>query len=137
MAAPRKRSSMSAEHKKALAEGREFGRAVRLYLESLEKNKPKRGRKRTPEGIKKRLAAIEADLGSASSTRKLQLIQERIDLRKQLEKVGEKTDSKEFEAAFIKVAKAYGENKGISYAAWREWGVPSEVLGKAGISRSS
>lgn len=137
MASPSKRSSMSPEHKKALAEGREFGRAVRLYLESLEQNKPKRGRKRTPDGIKKRLAAIDESLRIAGSTRKLQLIQERIDLRKQLDKVGQKTDSKELEAGFVKVAKGYGENKGISYAAWREWGVPIEVLGKAGISRSS
>ncbi|MDQ1502388.1 MAG: hypothetical protein QOD57_115, partial [Actinomycetota bacterium] len=37
---------MSDEHKQALAEGRDQGRGVRLYLEALEKNRPKRGRKR-------------------------------------------------------------------------------------------
>ena len=36
---------MSDAHKEALAEGREQGRAVRRYLEALEANKPRRGRK--------------------------------------------------------------------------------------------
>jgi hypothetical protein len=53
---------MSESHKAALAEGREQGRAVRRYLEALEAHKPKRGRKRTPESVQKRLAAIEEKL---------------------------------------------------------------------------
>ena len=40
-------------------------RAVRKYLEALEAHKPKRGRKRTPDSIKKRLNAIEAKLADA------------------------------------------------------------------------
>ena len=60
----RKSSSMSAEHKRALAQGREQGRAVRNYLEALEQNRPKRGRKRTPESIKKRLAEINQRLAT-------------------------------------------------------------------------
>ena len=50
---------MSDEHKAALAEAREQGRVVRRYLETLESHRPKRGRKRTPESITKRLAAID------------------------------------------------------------------------------
>ena len=50
---------MSDSHKAALAEGREQGRAVRRYLEALEAHKPKRGRKRTPDSVQKRLAAID------------------------------------------------------------------------------
>ena len=37
---------MSAQHKEALAVGRDEGRAVRRYLEALEAHKPRRGRKR-------------------------------------------------------------------------------------------
>ena len=55
---------MSDTHKAALAEGREQGRAVRRYLEALEAHKPRRGRKRTPESMEKRLAAIEDDVAS-------------------------------------------------------------------------
>ena len=56
---------MSDEHKAALAQGRSEGRAVREYLEALRANKPKRGRKRTPDSIKKRLAVIDDQLESA------------------------------------------------------------------------
>ena len=48
-------------HKAALAQGERKGRAVREYLDALRANKPKRGRKRTPDSIKKRLAAIDDD----------------------------------------------------------------------------
>ena len=51
---------MSAEHKAALAKGREEGRIVRQYLEALESTKPRRGRKRTPDSIRKRLATIDS-----------------------------------------------------------------------------
>ena len=50
---------MSQAHKDALAIGREEGRAVRRYLEALEAHKPKRGRKRNPDTIEKRLQQIE------------------------------------------------------------------------------
>ena len=55
---PGRKTKMTDEHKQALAEGRELGRAVRDYLEALEAHKPKRGRKRTPDSVKKRLATF-------------------------------------------------------------------------------
>ena len=51
---------MTDEHKAALAEGRAQGRAVRAYLEALETNKPKRGRKRSPASMRTRIEAIDA-----------------------------------------------------------------------------
>ena len=51
---PKKRA-MSSDHKAALAEGRNQARAVGNYLEALEANKPKRGRPRTVDSVKKRL----------------------------------------------------------------------------------
>ena len=53
---------MSAEHKAALAQGRTESKAVRQYLEALESHKPKRGRQRTPDSIKRRLEKIDEDL---------------------------------------------------------------------------
>ena len=41
------------------------------------------------------------------------------------------------EKEFVKVAKAYSAKKKISYGAWREFGVPPEVLKKAGITRAA
>jgi uncharacterized protein YicC (UPF0701 family) len=137
MAAKESQRSMSAEHKAALAEGRTQGRAVRTYLEALEANRPKRGRKRTPDSIKKRLATIEAELPSADKLHALHLRQERRDLQEELDAMDSTVDIAGVEKDFVAAAKAYGDRKGISYATWREAGVPPAVLKQAGISRSS
>lgn len=133
----RTKSSMSDAHKAALAEGRNQGRAVRRYLEALEASRPKRGRKRTPDSIKKRLAAIEDELADANPVKRLQLVQERLDLNAELSAGDDTEDLSALEAEFVKAAKPYSERKGISYAAWREMGVPASTLSAAGISRSS
>jgi hypothetical protein len=127
---------MSDEHKAALAEGRNQGRAVRRYLEALEAHKPKRGRKRTAESVRKRLDRIDAELASADPLKRLQLVQERLDLQNELEQANSKVDLTELEAEFVKAAGDYSARKGISYAAWRELGVEASVLKRAGVRRS-
>lgn len=126
---------MSAEHKAALAAGRNEGRAVRRYLEALEQHKPRRGRKRTTASIEKRLATIADKLPSADALQRLQMVQERRDLQAELDREGTASDMTSLEADFVKVAKGYSDRKGISYSAWREVGVPGDVLGRAGITR--
>lgn len=129
---------MSAAHKAALAEGRAQGRAVRVYLEALDANRPKRGRKRTPESIKARLGKVESDLADASPLQRLQLVQERMDLEAELAAAAAPTvDLEGLEQEFVDAAKGYSQRKGISYAAWREAGVPAATLKAAGISRGS
>jgi hypothetical protein len=139
MAPQRKRSTkMTDEHKAALAEGREQGRTIRQYLEALEENRPRRGRKRTPESMKKRLAQVENELSSdPQPLRRVQLIQERLDLQEALNTKEKPVDLAALEAGFVKAAAPYSQRKQISYQAWRELGVPTDVLSKAGISRSS
>jgi uncharacterized protein YicC (UPF0701 family) len=137
MAAKKSQRPMSAEHKAALAEGRTQGRAVRAYLEALDANRPKRGRKRTPDSIKKRLQAIETELPSADKLHALHLRQERRDLQDELTGMDKSVDLAGVEKDFIAAAKAYGDRKGISYATWREAGVSPAVLKQAGISRAS
>ena len=73
--AKKRQRAMSDEHKAALAEGREQGRVVRRYLEALESSRPKRGRRRTPETITKRLAAIDERLVGADALSRLHLTQ--------------------------------------------------------------
>jgi hypothetical protein len=136
MATKRNRTPMSDEHKAALAEGRNQGRSVRRYLEALDAHKPKRGRKRTPESMQKRLDRIDAELVTADPLKRLQLIQERLDLKAELDAAGEKVDLTGLEKEFVDAAAAYSARKGISYAAWRELGVEAAVLKRAGISRS-
>lgn len=127
---------MSDQHKKALAAGREEGRAVRKYLEALEAHKPKRGRQRSAESISKRIAAIDAALGSADPVTRVQLVQERLGLADQLRSLDAADDLAVHEDAFIEVAGSYSSRKGISYTAWREVGVDAGVLRRAGIPRS-
>ena len=127
---------MTDEHKAALAAGRFEGRAVRDYLDVLRNSKPKRGRKRTPDSIAKRLTAIDAEILDADPIRELKLVQERLDLQAELAAGGDTVDITEREAEFIKVAKAYSTRNGISYAAWRAIGVEAAVLKAAHIARS-
>jgi hypothetical protein len=127
---------MTDEHKAALAAGRTMGRAVKRYLEALETNRPKRGRKRTEQSITSRLEAIEETLPNADPVKRVSLIQERLDLQDELESMGNTIDMGALEDEFVEVAKAYSESKGLSYTAWREAGVSAEVLRRANISRS-
>ncbi len=129
---------MSNEHKAALAEGRTEGNAVRAYLEALEANKPKRGRKRTEATVRKQLEAVNEQLDDATPLAKLQLIQKQFDLGAELESFGEETvDMTELEEGFIAAAAGYSERKKIGYAAFRAVGVRPDILRQAGIPRSS
>jgi hypothetical protein len=128
---------MSVAHKAALAKGREQANAVRAYLEALEANRPKRGRKRTPESIAKRIATIDAQYETAGSLTALQLLQERKNLETELRVMERDSapDLDRLQRAFVKHARAYGEAKGIEHATWREIGVSADLLREAGITR--
>ena len=128
---------MSKDHKEALAVGRAEGRSVRAYLEALDSSRPKRGRKRTKDSINSRLVKIDAELEAADALKRLQLTQERLDLIEELGTMDTGVDISELEAEFTRVAKGYAARKGISYAAFRQIGVPAAVLKKAGISRAA
>lgn len=140
--APKKSSSktMSDEHKAALAEGRRQGRAVARYLEALESNRPRRGRKRTPESIERKLTEINSQIDDAGPARRLELLQQRRDLERELEQLRARVgaaDLEKLQQQFVAVAHEYGQRKGIEYATWREAGVSPAVLKAAGISRGS
>ncbi|MGK0276081.1 MAG: hypothetical protein ACI9N0_002469 [Ilumatobacter sp.] len=129
------KTPMSNEHKEALAKGRVEGRVVREYLEGLRATKPKRGRKRTAETVSARLETIDTELESASPLDELLLVQERRDLRTELEAMSDTIDMASLEAGFVKVAKSYSRSKQISYQSWRDVGVEANVLKAADISR--
>ena len=127
---------MSDAHKAALAKGREEGRIVRRYLEALESTKPRRGRKRTPESIKRRLTSIDTSIVDTDPLARLHLIEEKQRLEAELTSSGDTLDLGALEKSFIKVARPYGERKGISYSAWRAVGVSAPVLQQAKIART-
>ena len=113
--------------------------AVRDYLKALEQNAPRRGRRRTPESVERQLAVLEGEMEGASVTKRLGLVQQRLDLEADLEALQQagSVDLSALEAGFATHAAAYGGRRGISYAAWREVGVSSATLKSAGIRRST
>ena len=110
---------------------------MRKYLDGLEQNRPKRGRRRTPESIKRKLLTINNRLLEADSLTRLHLLQERANLEAESARIGAADEMTGLERAFIKVARSYGDRKGIGYKAWRAAGVSAPVLQKAGISRTT
>lgn len=129
-----RKSTMSVAHKKALANGRTEGRIIREYLEIVEATKPRRGRRRTPESIAKRLSVITQELKTADPVTKVRLIQERLNLKTELASMKTKTEISAAEARFVKVAKSFSQRNDITYDAWREFGVTPAVLKRAGIT---
>jgi hypothetical protein len=129
--------NITPEHKAAMAAGRAEGRAIKNYLEALETNKPRRGRRRTTESINTRLEKIDGELVGADAMKRLNLIQERLDLLHELEQLHAPVDMSALEEQFVIAAKGYSDRKGISWAAWREVGVPASVLERAGVSRGA
>ena len=126
---------MTDAHKAALAQGRKEGKAVREYLEALRASRPSPGRKRTPDSIARRLAGIDVTLVAADPVQELQLVQERIDLLRELDVMSRKIDLEARERAFVGVAKGYSQRTGTSYRAWRAVGVSAAVLKAAGVDR--
>lgn len=131
-----KSRGMSDEHKEALATGRNQSRAVKAYLTGLKNNKPKRGRRRTAESINNRLAKIADELPTADALQEVLLLQEQVDLKKELKTIDKAADLSELEAEFIRVGLAYSTSKGIDHSTWKMVGVSTKTLAAAGIKRS-
>lgn len=127
---------VSEEAKAARATGQAQGRAVSRYLTALDSTKPKRGRQRSTEKMQARIDELPDEIAQAKPLKKVHLIQELMDLEAELEKEEETIDISGVESEFIAIAAEYSGRKGISYAAWREVGVPASVLKAAGVART-
>lgn len=125
---------MTQSHKDALKDGRNRGQIVRRYLKAIESAKPRRGRPITPEGLRKSIEKIDADLATEKDPlRKLDLVQSKIKKQKDLKEFESPIDMVALEKEFVRVAKDYNDSKELSPEAWLELGVPREVLRRAGI----
>lgn len=133
---PAKRA-MSAAHKSALSEGRRISAVVNAYLEAI--NTPKRrGRKVSTATLTQRLADARVRARTATGTDRVIAAQQVRDISAKLAAASKASgvDVKQLEAAFVKVAKKFGENRGIGYGAWRDVNVPAAVLRRAGVART-
>ena len=127
--------AMSDEHKAALAQGRREARDIKRYLEALSSRRP--GRPVTAQSLKERLTKLEHQIqNEANPLRRVELVQRRIDAEQALANARDAADIATLERGFVESAAGYSQRKGISYAAWREAGVPAAVLKQAGIPRT-
>ena len=128
--------AMSQAHKDALAQGRRESRAIKVYLEALGQPK-RRGRPVTPETLRKKITDLDERIANESNPlRRVDLIQARIEAENALDSAATAADMSRLEAGFVEYAAEYSERKGITYAAWREAGMPAAVLKDAGIKRT-
>lgn len=133
--APATRGRLSGEHLEALAAGREEGRIVRRYLDATT-FRPS-GRHADPDFLRRKLKRLDAAIPAERDPLvRLGFIQQRITTLAEIAALREEPeDLGELEEMFIKVAKRYGERKGLSYQAWRSVGVTPDVLRRADIPR--
>ena len=119
------------EHRKRIAEGRVQTAAIRNYLNHLATD---RRSERTPPRIQAELRTVQDAAETETDTiKRLQLVQRRMDLEAELNRSKSAPDPDDLLSRFIEAAAPYAERKGISYAAFREVGVPASVLRKAGL----
>lgn len=124
------------EHKAQLARGREEARIVRAYLGAIDSGAKRPGRRRTPESITRQISQIDERLRDARGIEKLHLVKQRRELVAARTQLVPAADVSSLERDFIKVARRYGERRGIDYTIWREVGVPPTVLVKARVPRT-
>jgi hypothetical protein len=130
------KKAMSSAHKAALSQGRDASRHVRAYLDALEANRPKRGRRLDPASVKKRIVLIDEQLKQAGGFERLNLLADRAALEGKLAGADVTVDLGALRKEFVKHAKHYGDRKKISYATWRAAGVSAQDLKDAGIART-
>ncbi len=109
---------------------------MRAYLDAIDSGPKRPGRRRTPESINKQIAEIDERLRQARGIDKLNLVKQRRDLEAARTKVVPAANHGALEREFVRVARSYGERRGIDYSMWREVGVPAPVLTKARIPRA-
>lgn len=129
---------MSAAHKKALADGRRMSKTVDTYIRAIQTPNA-RGRKVSAAQIKSRLEEARQKVTTETGVNMLLAVQAVRDLDVKLHtrtNGNSETARKQATAAFIKIAAAFSKSRNISYASWRDIGVPASVLKQAGIART-
>ena len=101
----------------------------------MEARKP--GRPVSQESLKKRMDKVNQKLEETDNPlESVELIQSKLDIEKALSEIQNAIDMDTLETGFVENARSYSERKGVSYTAWREFGVPAKVLRSAGIKET-
>lgn len=128
--------AMSEEHKAALAQGRREARTIKAYLKSLESRRP--GRPVTVETLRDRLTRLSDQAERPQDPlKRVDLLQRKLEAEEALARAEEAADTAALEKGFVSTVRSYSARKGITYAAWRQAGVPAAVLRRAGLNRGA
>lgn len=131
---PAPKRVVTPEHRQAMTQGRKDARAVRDYLKALS-TRPG-GRTVNVDTLRSRLTKLNAKIDMTDNPlTRVALIQSRLDLEQRISDASGEIDMDALERDFIRVAREYSANKGITWAAWREVGVPAAVLKATGLPR--
>jgi hypothetical protein len=126
---------MSDDHKAALAKGRKEARAIKAYLEALESRKP--GRPISKDSLTKRMEKVNEKLDATDNPLEaVDLIQSKLDIERALAEAENAQDIETLQTGFVEHVASYSDRKGVTYTAWREFGVPASVLRQAGIKET-
>jgi hypothetical protein len=112
--------------------------AIRRYLQALEgrSSSPFQG-KRTREWVIEQISTLpDAILAETDPVKKLLMTQDLLNHQKLLRNMPTDEEFAKLEDAFVRVAKAWSDRKGVSWAAWRHVRVDEDVLARAGIKRT-
>jgi hypothetical protein len=98
----------------------------------------RRGRRVSTATLQKRLVNARARFKTVAGVEKVLTAQEIRDLQAKIaqQQSTSRVDIRSLEASFVKIAKKFGENRGIAYGARRAAGVPAPVLKQAGVART-
>lgn len=89
------------------------------------------------ESLQRRLEKVNQKLDSTDNPlESVDLIQSKLDIEKSMAEVENAQDMESLEKGFVDNAASYSERKGVSYTAWREFGVPARVLREARIKET-
>ncbi|HLH47084.1 MAG TPA: hypothetical protein VKV25_07995 [Acidimicrobiales bacterium] len=124
------RQPSAADGEEAVAE------AVRRYLSSIDGARPQRRAGPSVEALEARLRLLEDRIAVADPLSRVHLIQERLNVRRELDERSRDVEHQKLEAAFVAVAAEFGRRHGLSYEAWRAAGVSPAVLRQAHIRRT-
>ena len=128
--------AMSDEQKAALGQGRAEAKAIKAYLAAVTKPR-KRGRPITRASLEEKTGSLGEKVRTEDDPlARVELIQARIDAQRALNDLDRAADLDGLEAGFEKHAASYSQRKGITWAAWREAGVPAAILRRAGIKQT-
>ncbi len=129
--------TVTADQKLAMKEGRRDSGHIDAYLKAIARPKP-RGRPDRLDQLAQRLNKAQAEAASSEGIARLKSLQTAADLQHRIDSAtaGNEEDTVALESAFVDVAARYSERHGISYATWREAGVPASMLKRAGVRQT-